>query len=168
MPLTHIVAKSINNVIGINNQLPWHLPKDLKHFKEKTMGKAILMGRKTLNSLPALLKNRTHLVLTRGYMPKLENVILFDDLEEALSHSNDIYVIGGGEIFRQTMHLATDLLVTDVEVEIKGDTFYPEIDLSKWQLVSAESHTKDDKHPYDFNFKHYVSSNHNQHKTPIH
>jgi dihydrofolate reductase len=155
--ITHIVAKSTNNVIGINNQLPWHLPKDLKYFKEVTMGKAMLMGRKTFNSLPNVLKGRTHLVLTREHSVKKDNVFFFDDIEKALKFSNDIYVIGGGEIFAQTMHLATDLLVTEVHTEIKGDTFYPNIDLGKWQLASSEFHTKDDKHPYDFTFKHYVT-----------
>lgn len=166
--LTHIVAKSTNNVIGINNQLPWSLPKDLKYFKEVTMGKAMLMGRKTFNSLPNVLEGRTHLVLTRGYISKQENVIAFNDLEEALEFSNDIIVIGGCEIYKQTMHLATKLLVTEVHTEIQGDTFYPEIDLSKWRLFSSEYHTKDSKHPHDFTFKCYVPTNSRQRQRPIH
>lgn len=132
-----IVAKSINNIIGINNSMPWNIPSDLKRFKELTMGKKILMGRKTFESLPFVLPGRTHLVLTtnKDFSYENENVIVYHDLEKLIEEFKDneeeVFVIGGGNIFSQFIDITSKLYITEVLKEIKGDTYFPEINYSK-------------------------------------
>lgn len=132
-----IVAKSINNIIGVNNSLPWNLPSDLKRFKEITMGKKILMGRKTFESLPFVLPGRTHLVLTtnKDFSSENENVIVYHDLEKLIEEFKDseeeVFVIGGGNIFSQFIDVTSKLYITEVLKKIEGDTHFPEIDYSK-------------------------------------
>lgn len=133
-----IVAKSINNIIGINNSMPWNIPSDLKRFKELTMGKKILMGRKTFESLPCVLPGRTHLVLTtnKDFSHENENVIVYHDLEKLIEEFKDseeeVFVIGGGNIFSQFIDITSKLYITEVLKEIKGDTYFPEINYSNW------------------------------------
>lgn len=140
-----IVAVAKNGVIGSKNDLLWHIPEDLKHFKELTTGKTVIMGRKTFDSIYARIKkplpNRTNVVITRQTNIKMpEGVIVHSTIEDALrSHgSSDIFIIGGAEIYRQTIDLADRLYVTHVDGEYQGDAFFPAIDPKKWRIVNEE------------------------------
>lgn len=157
--LVIIAAASENNVLGIDNDLPWHLPDDFKRFKKLTTGHKIIMGRKTLESFPKALPNREHLVITRdpNYKPKFECHV-FNSLKAALDYSQQdaqSFIIGGGEVYRQAMDFATDIELTRVHATIEGDTFFPDIDLTDWELINEEFHPKDDRHKYAFTFQTY-------------
>lgn len=142
-----VVAVAKNGVIGAKNALPWYLPEDLKHFKKITTGHAVLMGRKTYESivkrLGKPLPNRTNIVITRqaDYQVPL-GVEVYDWIDKAIAaHPNeDIFVIGGAEIFKETVGKADKIYMTHVERDVEGDVFFPEIDWSKWKLVSEEKH----------------------------
>lgn len=151
-----IAAAAENNALGINNDLPWHLPDDFKRFKALTTGHKIIMGRKTLESFPKALPNREHIVITRDreYVPKFPCTVVHS-LPEALEHAATdarSFIIGGGEIYKQAMEFATDIELTRVHSSFEADTFFPEIDDSLWELVMEEYHPKDDKHIYDFTY----------------
>ncbi|PIR74298.1 MAG: hypothetical protein COU35_03325 [Candidatus Magasanikbacteria bacterium CG10_big_fil_rev_8_21_14_0_10_47_10] len=142
--IAHVVAIAQNNCIGKNGTLPWHLPEDLRHFKAVTDGHVVLMGRKTWESLPEKfrpLPNRINIVITRNanYLVPT-GVELFTDLDAALrAHAKeDIMIIGGAEIFRQTMDLADTLYITHVQQTVEGDAFYPEINFSVWKETERE------------------------------
>jgi len=142
-----IAAVAKNNVIGIKNRLPWNLPEDLKRFKDLTAGKTVMMGSKTFESIVSMLgkplPNRTNIVLAREENYKVpEGVILQTSITDAMRNygSSDIFVIGGGEIYRQTIDLADTLYITHVDKEVEGDTHFPTIDPKKWRLVSEEKH----------------------------
>ena len=161
--LTIIAAASENNALGLNNDLPWHLPDDFKRFKQLTSGHKIIMGRKTLESFPKPLPNREHIVVTRdkGYLPKFK-CTLYHSLDEAITFAqNDelSFIIGGGEIYRQAMAHATDIELTRIHAEFEADTFFPEIDESQWKLVKSVYHPKDDRHNYDFTYLTYTRKN---------
>ncbi len=145
--LALIAAVAKNGVIGDKNDLLWHLPEDLKRFKELTTGKTVIMGRKTFESiykrLGKGLPNRTNVVITRQTdMQVPEGVILQSNIHDAMrSHAgSDIFVIGGGEIYRQTIDLADTLYITHMHQEFTGDTVFPPIDEKKWRLASEEDH----------------------------
>ena len=140
-----IAAVAKNNVIGIKNRLPWNLPEDLKRFKELTAGKTVMMGSKTFESIVSMLgkplPNRTNVVLAREANYKVpEGVILQTSIPDALRNygSSDIFVIGGGEIYRQTIDLADTLYITHIDKEVEGDTHFPIIDPKKWHQVSND------------------------------
>jgi dihydrofolate reductase len=159
--IIHIVARSTNGVIGKEGMLPWHLPKDLKFFKEKTMGHCMVMGRKTFEGFPSPLKGRTHLVVSRSEAPAdlPENVIFLQSLEQALDWAKEkdtlVYIIGGGEIFSQTVGIATDLLITEVDTVADGDVYYPTLNANEWELVQSDIQIADEKHKFNFAFNHY-------------
>lgn len=162
MIISAIVAVSENNAIGKDNDLPWRLPEDLKFFKRTTDGKPMLMGRKTLDSLPGMLKNRLHIVLSTQKDLKLpEGVVLVNTLQEGLDKlketgSEEVFIIGGGQLFAETMDILDRLYITEVHTVIEDATaFFPEVDHSHWKLVWEEKHTADEKHKYDFTFKQY-------------
>ncbi|WP_340156276.1 dihydrofolate reductase [uncultured Winogradskyella sp.] len=159
--LTIIVASGENNAIGKDNKLIWHLSDDLKHFKSLTNGHHIIMGRKTFESFPKPLPNRTHVVITRQKDYKVpEGVIVVNSLEDAIDASRfdkQPFVIGGGEIYKQAMPLVDKLEITRVHADFENaDTFFPEIDDSKWQEVSRRTHDADEKHTYAFSFITYL------------
>lgn len=140
-----IAAVAKNGVIGEKNNLPWHLPEDLKRFKDLTAGKTVIMGRKTFESifsrLGKPLPNRTNVVITRQTNMQLpEGVVVQSSIEDALrSHGgSDIFVIGGGEIYRQTIDHADRLYITHVDQEVAGDTIFPYIDPKKWRLAGED------------------------------
>ncbi|MDP2704013.1 MAG: dihydrofolate reductase [bacterium] len=155
-----IAAKSDNNVIGKNGKIPWHIPEDLKHFKEKTEGKTVLMGRKTFESILGYvgkpLPNRKNIVITRqsNYQPPRHPyppaggegspVEIYPSIEDALRKHRleDIYVIGGAEIYKETMSKADRLIITEIHKTIEGDTFFPKIDLNDWREISRENHSE--------------------------
>ncbi len=140
-----IAAISENNVIGVDNDLPWHIPEDLKHFKEKTSGKTVLMGRKTWESIPEKfrpLPKRTNIVITRQKDYKVpEGVELFFDIETALEKhkGEDVVVIGGGTIYEQTIEKADTLYITHVEKTIDGHAFFPSIDTTQWKETERDN-----------------------------
>lgn len=154
-----IVAKASNNVIGNNNQLIWHLPNDLKHFKNLTTNHPIIMGRKTYESLGRPLPNRTNIVITRDANFTDEKVVITHSLDEAIKKAeeinNDFFVIGGGEIYKQAMLIADELYITEVHHEFEGDTYFPEIDEEVFEEISRENHIKDEKHPHAYSFISY-------------
>lgn len=154
-----IAAAAENNALGINNDLPWHLPDDFKRFKALTSGHKIIMGRKTLESFPKALPNREHIVITRdkNYIPKF-NCVVVNSIEAAIKLTADdslAYIIGGGEIYRQSLNFATHIELTRVHAKVNADTFFPDIDLEDWKLINEEYHPKDDKHKYDFTYLTY-------------
>ena len=156
VPVAMVVAMSRNRVIGVDNQLPWYLPEDLKFFKRITLGKPLVMGRKTFESIGRPLPGRLNIVVTRSHDFQHEGVRVCHDLASALALADqqatidgaeEIAVIGGGEIFRHAMPSASRLYLTEVDVDIAGDTYFPEFDSQEWQevqrVVGEESGTGD-------------------------
>lgn len=159
--LTIIVAAGEDNAIGKDNDLIWHLSDDLKRFKKLTNGHHIIMGRKTFESFPKPLPNRTHIVITRQDNYNVpDGVIVVHNLEDALDAARkdqQPFIIGGGEIYKQSMNLADKLEITRVHSTFENaDTFFPEVDTSKWKEVNRTVHDADDKHAYAFSFITYV------------
>ncbi|AND64400.1 diacylglycerol kinase [Flavobacterium covae] len=156
-----IAAAGEKNELGKNNSLLWHLPDDFKHFKGLTSGHYIIMGRKTFESFPKPLPNRTHIIITRNkeYIVS-EECIVVNHVEEALKTcpiDQDVYVIGGGEIYKQFIELADEIELTRVHSHfLEADTFFPEIDQDKWELKESVLHPKDEKHLYSFSFEKYI------------
>ncbi len=160
--ITLIAAVAENNALGKNNDLLWHLPKDFKRFKEVTSGHFIIMGRKTFESFPKPLPNRTHVIISRHKTEAPEGCIVVENLEKAFEvcpKNEDIFVIGGGEIYKQTIAMADKLDITKVHSSFEADVFFPEIDRNIWKLESEEFHQKDDKHQFDFTFQTFVKKN---------
>lgn len=156
-----IAAVSKNNALGKDNDLLWHLPDDFKRFKKLTTGHKIIMGRKTFESFPKPLPNREHVIITRDkdYTVTSDDCIVVHSIEAALKlvENDDIsYIIGGGEIYRQSEKFANRIELTRVHRAFEADTFFPEIDLHDWELIDEEYHPKDEKHLYDFTYLTYV------------
>ena len=136
-----IVAKSHNNVIGSEGNLPWHIPEDLKKFKSITMGKPMIMGRSTFESIGKALPGRKNIVMTRDKGYQAYGISVAHSLEEALilcEQAREIMIIGGGDIYKIFIGMVNRLYLTNVEKHIDGDVFFPEIDLSKWKVMSKE------------------------------
>ena len=153
--ITIIVAASENNIIGNDNKLIWHLSNDLKRFKELTIGHHVIMGRKTFESMPRSLPNRTNVIVTRKKDYLAENAIVTNSLHEALSVASEDsqpFIIGGGEIYKIAMNICDRIELTRVHHHFEGDTSFPEIDKSKWIESNRILNKKDDKHDYDFTF----------------
>jgi dihydrofolate reductase len=145
MSLTLIVAKAANGCIGKDGQLPWSIPEDLKHFRECTIGKTVLMGRKTWESLPAKyrpLPGRKNVIVSRDPSFTAIGGEVFHDLSQALSAlaKEDVYVIGGSELFKQCLPLADTMELTQIHAAYEGDTFFPEINLGDWHIAKQEDH----------------------------
>ena len=139
-----IVAVAKNGVIGQNNTLPWHLPEDLKRFRALTTGHHIIMGRKTYESLGRLLPGRTTVIVTRNQDYQLEGAMVAHSLEAAITlcqNDNEAFLIGGAELYQAGIKLANKLYLTEIDLDIAGDAFFPEFDLSEWQEISREAHT---------------------------
>ena len=142
-PLSLIVAHAKNNVIGINNTLPWHLPEDLKRFRALTTGHHIIMGRKTYDSLGRLLPGRTTVIVTRNKHYHVDGALVAHSLQAALSLAIDDaepFLIGGAELYKEGLKHATKLYVTEVQAEFTGDAFFETIDLNVWQLSEKNDH----------------------------
>ncbi|MEO6404975.1 MAG: dihydrofolate reductase [Ferruginibacter sp.] len=153
-----LVAASTNNAIGKNGQLLWHLPNDLKYFKNMTWGMTVLMGRKTFEAVNKPLPGRINIVITSKENWKSENVWVAKDIAEGLKQAastncKEIFIIGGGEIYKQTMDIADRIYMTRVHAELEGDTYFPEIDEDKWHLVKKEDFNADEKHAYPYSFE---------------
>lgn len=159
--ITLIAAAAENNALGKDNDLIWHLPDDFKRFKSLTSHHPIIMGRKTLESFPKALPNRTHIVITRqeDYQPPFDGVLIAKNLDEALVLAGDDevkYIIGGGEIYKLALDTATHIELTRVHESFEADAFFPEIDEEKWELIGSEFHNKDERHDYAFTFLTYA------------
>lgn len=156
---TIVVAMGEKNEIGADNQLLWHLPKDLKHFKDLTSGHPIIMGRKTYESIGKALPNRTNIVISRKKNWFEEGILIVGSIKEAVKFAkkidDNVFIIGGGNVYEQTMEIADKLEVTLVKAELKADTFFPKIDPKVWKLSEDIFHEKDDKNQYDFSFQTY-------------
>lgn len=161
MKIILIVAKAKNQVIGKDNQLIWKLSADLKRFKNLTTGNYILMGRKTYDSLGKPLPNRTHLIITRNPdFQAPEGHYAFSSLEEAIIFCNKIeveklFIIGGGQIYRESLPYCDQLEITEVEAAPEGDTFFPEIDLNHWKETAREEFPADEKNEFPYAFVTY-------------
>lgn len=154
MIISLIVAIAANNVIGKNNQLPWHLPKDLKHFKQLTTGHAVFMGRKTFDSIGKPLPNRRNIVISRS-VKQIEGCEIVASLEEALKlckNEEEVFVIGGAEIFREALPLANRVELTQIHHDFDGDTFFPEIEMNNWQETKREDFLPDEKNLFSYSF----------------
>jgi dihydrofolate reductase len=153
-----IVAAAENNSIGKNNQLLWHLPNDLKFFKNTTWGMPVIMGRKTYEAVNKPLPGRFNIVITRQADWKAEGTITATDLNDALqkakaTNCNEIFVIGGGEVYEKSMEMADKLYITRVHATLDGDTFFPTIDETKWQQTYLQEFAADEKHAYAYSFQ---------------
>ncbi|GGG06511.1 dihydrofolate reductase [Pontibacter amylolyticus] len=153
-----VVAIAENNVIGKDNQLIWHLPADLRHFKQKTMGHPMIMGRKTFESIGKPLPGRTTIIVTRQEDYKAEGCIVMNSVEEAIAKgkeldSEQVSIVGGAEIYKQALPYVDTLYLTEVHYAFDGDTFFPDLQKEEWQEVSAESHQQDEKNEYAYTFK---------------
>ena len=152
-----IVAKADNNVIGSKNDLPWYLPADLKHFKNVPLGHAVVMGRNTFQSildrLHKPLPGRENIVLTRDNTFAYEGVRVIHTVDD-INQLDDVFIIGGAEVYKQTIDLADTLYVTEVHAAIDGDVVFPDID-DAWTESSREHHKSDEKNQYDYDFVTY-------------
>ena len=157
MLLSAIVAMTEDRVIGKNNQLPWHLPADLRYFKNVTMGKPIIMGRKTYESIGKPLPGRTNIVLSRASL-KIDNVLHANSLESAkilVPEASELMIIGGAQIFAQTIQQANRLYLTKIHQHFNADVFFPAIDWDEWKLTSKEDFYSDEKRAFDYTFEIY-------------
>lgn len=141
--LSIIVAIAHHHVIGINNTLPWHLPDDLKRFRALTTGHHIIMGRKTYESLGRLLPGRTTVIVTRNKNYQLKDALVAHSLEQAINlcaEDTEIFLIGGAELYQSALKLADKLYITQLDLEIAGDAFFPDWDITEWREITLESH----------------------------
>jgi dihydrofolate reductase len=160
MKVSFVVAVAKNNAIGVNNTLPWHLPEDLKFFKRVTMGKPMIMGRATYDSIGKPLPGRPNIVITRNREYQAEGTTVVHSVDEALKAAerlmppgqDEVTIIGGAQIFKDAFARADRLYYTEVDAEPKADTFFPEFDRNEWREVSRESHAPDERNPYPYSF----------------
>lgn len=151
--LSIIVAVANQNVIGINNTLPWHLPEDLKRFRALTTGHYIIMGRKTYESLGRLLPNRTTVIVTRNKNYQIEGALIAHTLQAALALCDgdaEPFLIGGAELYKEGVQLANKLYLTEVHADFKGDAFFEQIDLTRWQQEVREKHIAENGLEYSY------------------
>lgn len=158
MTISTIVAVAKNNIIGKDNDIPWYLPADLKYFKKVTLNHHIVMGKNCFYSIGRPLPKRTNIVLSRDPFLTISNCIVAHSIEEAvdIARSNgeeEVFVIGGGQIYEQSQELWDKIYLTEVDVEVEGDIYFPQIDEQKWKLISSEAHQPDEKNEYNYTFK---------------
>jgi len=159
MKINLIVAVDEKNGIGKNNQLPWHLPADLLHFKKLTTGFPIIMGRKTFDSIGRVLPNRRNIVISRQSNLEIIGAEVCGSLQGALElckKENDIYIIGGAQIFEQALPLADCIFLTVIEHDFDADTFFPSLNKQTWEESSNSIHKPDEKNIYSYSFKKYI------------
>ncbi len=162
--ISHVVALSNNNVIGVDNNLPWNLKTDLAHFKDYTTNKIIVMGRKTFESIGRPLPNRKNLIVSNT-LNEINGAYIYKSTEEAIKNAkemcinneiyNEIVIIGGGYLFRDTLKITNKLVLSEVDCEIDGDVFYPKIHLEEWNEVSSKKFIKDSDNDFNFVVKVY-------------
>ena len=162
--ISHLVAVSNDLVIGVDNDLPWNLKDDLAHFKKYTLNKIIIMGRKTFESIGRPLPNRINYVISRT-VKQIDGAYVFDNLDDAMvaadKHNNDmgivneIVIIGGGYLFKETLPVMNKLVITKVDCNVLGDIYYPKVEMENWKLVNSESYSKNSDNDYDFKIEEY-------------
>ena len=167
MIISHLVALSNNFVIGVNNDLPWKLKKDLQHFSAYTQNKAIVMGRKTYESIGRPLPKRKNIVIS-STLNAQEGIEIVSSLDQGIqvasqwnidnAKSEEIVLIGGGYVFKESKDMVNKLVLTRVECEIVGDVFYPQINLDYWKKVSSEAFEQDDENEYNFKVETFVKT----------
>ncbi|BCB04439.1 dihydrofolate reductase [Bacillus sp. KH172YL63] len=154
--LSFIVAMDKNQVIGINNELPWRLPADLAFFKKTTMGQPIIMGRKTFESIGKVLPGRENIIVTRDTDYSKDGCTVIHSIEDIkrinANTDEELFVIGGAEIFNATFDSADRLYITLIDEEFEGDTYFPELDPNEWKVISKEKGMKNEQNPYDYYF----------------
>ncbi|HLU21377.1 dihydrofolate reductase [Lederbergia graminis] len=157
--ISFLWAEDENHLIGRNNDLPWRIPADLKYFKETTLGHPIVMGRKTYESIGKALPGRTNVILTRDENFEADGCIIFHTKDELLKWSKEqqkeIFITGGAEIYRLFMDVVDRLYVTKILHTFEGDTYFPEVNWDNWSLISSKPGVKDEKNPYDYEFRIY-------------
>ena len=155
MKISIVVAMAANRVIGRDNQLPWHLPADLQHFKQTTMGKPILMGRKTWESIGRPLPGRTNIVITRDENYEAPGCVVVHSIEAALqaaAKQDEVMIIGGAEFYRQLLPRTNRIYLTRINEDFEGDILFPELISSEWQEVERVDCDADDKNPHSYSF----------------
>ena len=157
MIVSAIVAMTSDRIIGFENQIPWYLSSDLKYFKKQTLGHHILMGRKCFESMGNPLPGRTNIIVTRDPYFIVSNCLIAHSIEEGIlmaqkNNEKEIFIIGGGEIYQQSLHLWHRLYVTRVDYPCTGDTFFPDINYDEWKLISKEDHSADEKNKMNYTF----------------
>ena len=160
MKISCIVATAKNNVIGKDNEIPWHLPADLKYFKKVTTGHHIIMGRNCFESIGRALPKRTNVIITRDMFYTVSNCLIAHSIGEALSIAEangeeEAFIIGGGQIYEQTIDIWDKLYLTEVDLDVEGDVFFPQIDMSEWKLSKKQDCTKDEKNLHNYSFRQY-------------
>jgi dihydrofolate reductase len=160
MTISCIVATAHNRVIGKDNDIPWYLPADLQYFKKVTLGHPIIMGRNCYVSIGRPLPKRTNIIITRDPFFISSNCVVVRSINEAIDaarseNAEEVFIIGGGQIYEQTIDLWDKLYLTEVDLNVQGDVFFPELNMSEWALKSDERHSKDEKNEYDYCFKVY-------------
>lgn len=157
MSISFIFAMDRNRAIGVNNKLPWHLPGDLKFFKNVTMGHPILMGRKTYESIGKPLPGRRNVILTQNTAYQAEGCEVIHSVDEAIDafQEQELFVIGGAEIFKLFASHVNRMYITYIEDEFEADTYMSDLDLSDWTLVSSEQGERNEKNPYEYYFRIY-------------
>ncbi|QKY69166.1 dihydrofolate reductase [Lentibacillus sp. CBA3610] len=158
--ISFLVAMDRNGVIGYQNDLPWHLPNDLKFFKQKTTGNTIIMGRKTFEAIGRALPNRRNVVISKQHDQFPEGIDVIRDTKTVLDWNSqqpddELFVIGGGDIFKQFLPHANRMYITWVDEIFQGDTYFPDFKEAEWQLTAKEKGLKDNKNPYDYYFLQY-------------
>jgi dihydrofolate reductase len=155
MRIALIVAMAENRVIGRNNQLPWRIPADLRHFKALTLGKPVIMGRKTYESIGRPLPGRDNIVISADSGYQAEGCQVVHSVEQALEAAGsceEAMIIGGANLYRQTLENADRLYLTLVKAEPEGDTWFPEIELQQWREIERQAHTADESNEFDYDF----------------
>ncbi|MDX7743882.1 type 3 dihydrofolate reductase [Aeromonas veronii] len=158
MKISMIAAMAHDRVIGKDNQMPWHLPADLAHFKRVTLGKPVLMGRKTFESIGRPLPGRRNLVISRNSDYRADGVEVIDSVGAALallagSSVEELMVIGGGHLYAEMLPSADCLYLTQIDLTVEGDTRFPAFDDGQWQRIACESHPADEKNPHPYSFE---------------
>jgi dihydrofolate reductase len=158
--ITLVAAMGRNRAIGLDGRMPWHLPAELKHFKRTTLGKPVLMGRKTWQAIGRPLPDRQNIVISRNPALGVDGARLASSLVEAveLAEAYEIMVIGGGELYRQALPLASRMVLTMVDCEPEADTWFPSWDVAEWRLLATEHHAADEQNIYSFEVNEWVRS----------
>ncbi|CAG7856084.1 dihydrofolate reductase [biofilm metagenome] len=156
MKISLIVAMASNRAIGLNNQMPWHLSADLKRFKQITMGRPIIMGRKTYEAIGKPLPGRTNIIVSRNLSYQQAGCVVVDSIDAAINHGcrldEEVFVIGGATLYAATLPIADNLYITQINQEYEGDTFFPSIDIAAWSVLAQEDIFNDESVNYTYSF----------------
>ena len=160
MKISLVAAMDANRVIGADNDMPWHLPADMKRFRSVTLGKPVVMGRRTYESIGTPLPQRENIILTRDTSFAAPGCLVFQELTAVFKtfaerDVDELMIIGGGEVYAQAMPQAGHLYLTRIDAELNGDTWFPEFDERKWIKVSEETHHRDERNAYNLTFEHW-------------